>query len=67
MAIARELVLNQQRDFLRQTQSHLGRQTACFAEVDEILEGKGKRHWLGEVDRHIVVRLLNIGVLSQRD
>ena len=67
MTIAGELILNQQRHFLRQTQPHFGRQTACFAKVDEILEGEGKRHWLGEINGDIVVRLLDVGVLSQRD
>lgn len=64
MAVAREAIFDQQRHLLRQAQSHLVRETACFAEVDEVLQGEREGDWLGEADRDIVVGLFDVGVLT---
>lgn len=62
-----EIILNQQRNLLRQTQLDLGRQVGGLAEVDEILEGEGKSDGFGERKRHVLVGLVDVGMLTDGD
>ncbi|RJE16887.1 hypothetical protein PHISCL_10776, partial [Aspergillus sclerotialis] len=62
-----EIVLNKQRNLLRQTELDLGRQVRGLAEVDEVLEGEGKGDGLGERKRNVLVGLVHVGMLADGD
>lgn len=62
-----EIVLNKQRNLLRQAELDLGRQVRGLAEVDEVLEGEGKGDGLGERKRNVLVGLVHVGMLADGD
>lgn len=67
VACACQLVLDQKRHFLRKAEPDFTRQSAGLAEVDQVLEGECEGDWFGQVDGDIVVRLLDVGMLSDSD
>lgn len=67
VAAAGEVVLDQERHLAGEADLDLGRQGSGLAEVDQVLEGKGQRHGLCQLDVDIVLGLFNGGVASQSD
>lgn len=63
----RELVRDEQWYLVGQADRDLARETRGLAEVDEVFEGEGQRHGLGELDLDILLLILDVGVLSQGD
>lgn len=61
---ASETILDKQRNLLGQTQGHRVRQICSLAEVDEIFEGESKSDGFGECDRDVLLRLFDVGVLT---
>lgn len=62
-----EPVLYKKRYLLRQAEFDRAGQATSFAEIDEIFEGEGECNRFGKIDRDILVRLLDVGVWSNRD
>lgn len=64
---ASQAILNEQGDFLRQTERHRGRQICSLAEVDEIFQGEGESDGFGESNRDVLLGLFDVGVLANVD
>lgn len=64
---ASQSILNEQGDFLRQTERHRRRQICSLAEVDEIFQGEGESDGFGEGNRNVLFGLFDVGVLANVD
>lgn len=64
---ATKAVLHQQRNLLGQVQCYRVGQIGGLAEVDEVLEGEGQGDGFGEGDGDVLVGLVDVGVLADRD
>jgi hypothetical protein len=60
VAAPRQGVFHQQWHLLRQAKLDFAGETASFAEVDEIFQREGERDWLGQVDSHVLIWLVNV-------
>lgn len=66
VAAARQVVLNQQRHLARQADLDLVGQGRRLAKVDQVLERKGERHGLRQLNVDVELGLLDVGVAAQR-
>lgn len=60
-----QIIINQKRYLLRETQPDLGRQTRRFAEVDQVFQRECERDRFREVDGYVLFGLVDVGVLSE--
>lgn len=67
VAVVGEGVLDKQGNFIRQAQLDPVRKTAGLAEVDEVLEGECECYGLAHGDFDVLIRLLNVAVLTESD
>lgn len=67
VAVAGQGVLDQQGHLVRQANLDRVGQPRSLAEVDEVLEREGQRNGLAELDLNGLLRLLDVGMLAERD
>ena len=60
-----QVVLDQQRDLIAQTQLHATAQPRRLAEIDQVLERKGERDGLAEGNVDVQLRLVDVGVRAE--
>lgn len=65
MTLASDVVLDQERHFVRKANLDRLRQTGSLAEVDKVLEREGESDRLGQLNLDIFFGLLDIGVASE--
>jgi hypothetical protein len=67
IAVVANLILDEERYLVAETQLDRVAQTACLAEVHEVLQREGQGNRLRKVDLDVLLRLVNIGVLPKSD
>ena len=66
VAVARERILNKQGHLSGKAQLDLLGKSCGLAKVDKVLERESQRHRLRQLNLHIQIRLLHVGVAAQR-
>jgi hypothetical protein len=64
-AVVAQAVFHQKRDLVAEAELHRLAESTSLAEVGEVFEGEGKGDGLGEVDLHVLVFILDVGVLAE--
>lgn len=62
-----EIILNKQRNLLRQAELDFGRQVRGLTEVDEVFEGESEGDGFGEGEGNVLIGLVYVGVLTNGD